>query len=324
MRCCVIISDDLNPYRNLAVEQWLVQSAAPDVVTMYLWRNRRTVVIGRHQNPFAECNLDLLNAEGGFLARRTTGGGAVFHDEGNLNFSFILPPSLYDLSRQFDVVARALKGYGLTVEFSGRNDMLCEGRKFSGNAFSKGKSGNLHHGTLLIDGDTGLMRRYLKPKEHKLLKHGVDSVRSRVVNLAELAPVTVENVVPRLIDSFESEYGAKAEALDYGSLFCRDEVEALRRRFASEEWLTAQWRDFQASSRGVFDWGEVEVALLADSATRRIVDIKIASDSLQPAAVDYACELLKGASLETPPAFDKDEYAVVVKDILSLIYEREL
>ena len=89
-----IVSNQTNPYWNIAVENYLVEHA--DAVTMYLWRNRRTVVIGQNQNPFSEVNIEALEADGGYLMRRKTGGGAVYHDDGNLNFSFVVPKALYD------------------------------------------------------------------------------------------------------------------------------------------------------------------------------------------------------------------------------------
>ena len=93
---------------------------------MYLWKNERTVVIGYNQNPYAECNVQLLLDEGGHLMRRGTGGGAVYHDLGNINFSFIADKSLYDVKKQLSVIQDALLSYGLQTEISGRNDLICE------------------------------------------------------------------------------------------------------------------------------------------------------------------------------------------------------
>ena len=132
-----IVSNQTEPYWNIAVENYLVEYA--DTVTLYLWRNRRTVVIGQNQNPYSEVNVEALEADGGYLMRRKTGGGAVYHDDGNLNFSFVIPKELYDQQRQFSVIQRAVESFGLHTELSGRNDILAEGRKFSGNAFSKGR-----------------------------------------------------------------------------------------------------------------------------------------------------------------------------------------
>ena len=98
----VVVSNQTNPYWNVAVENYLVSRKLDDTVVMYLWKNHRTVVIGQNQNPFSECNVDALLADGGYVMRRTTGGGAVYHDDGNINFSFVAPYDLYDQQKQFD------------------------------------------------------------------------------------------------------------------------------------------------------------------------------------------------------------------------------
>ena len=233
----IVISTQTNPYLNIAVENYLLSQPSDGEVTMYLWRNRRTVVIGQNQNPWAECDVERLEADGGYLMRRRTGGGAVYHDLGNLNFSFVVPYECYDLSRQFGVMQRAVASYGLTTEVSGRNDVLCGGRKFSGNAFAKGKHQRLHHGTILIRTDVEELQRYLKPKPAKLQKHGVASVQSRVVNLGELVPeITAEDLIPRMVEAFGQEYGMKAEHVDFDALAALPAVQSLRDEFADPEW----------------------------------------------------------------------------------------
>lgn len=308
-----VVSNQTNPYWNIAVENYLVEHA--EAVTMYLWRNRRTVVIGQNQNPFSEVNVEALEADGGYLMRRKTGGGAVYHDDGNLNFSFVVPKALYDQSRQFSVVQRAVESFGLHTELSGRNDMLAEGRKFSGNAFSKGRVNDLHHGTLLINGDMTDLARYLKPKPAKLQKHGVASVRSRVVNLAELNPgITAESIAPRLREAFEAEYGGVAAELAFGDLMQLPAVRTLYSQFASDEWKYGCWRSFTAERCGQFDWGGVELQLTVDDGIIR--DVQLASDALDLGALDEARRLLAGATTKQRPLSGN----AVVNDILSLVY----
>ena len=179
-------SNSLDPYLNLATEQHLMETVEEDACILFLWQNQNTVVIGKNQNAWKECRTTLLNEEGGVLARRLSGGGAVFHDLGNLNFTFLVPQAEYDLDRQFTVIKEAVNMLGLNTERSGRNDVLAEGRKFSGNAFYKNGKQAYHHGTLLVDVDMDKLGRYLNPSKAKLPAKGVDSVRSRVVNLKEL------------------------------------------------------------------------------------------------------------------------------------------
>lgn len=316
MKLQFLVSNQTNPYLNIAVENHLVSLASPDTVTMYLWKNRRTVVIGQNQNPFSECNVEVLEADGGYLMRRRTGGGAVYHDDGNINFSFIAPPTLYDQSRQFAVIQRAVGDFGIKAELSGRNDILADGRKFSGNAFSRGQHNYLHHGTLLIRGNMDDLQRYLRPKPAKLQKHGVSSVQSRVVNLGELcSDITSESIVPHLRDAFSAAYdGLPLCILDFDTVKQNDNVQRLFDEFASDEWRYGRWRTFTAQRSAQFDWGGVEVQLSIDNGV--IGDVQIASDALDLAALDEARTLLRGADIHTPPQTDHP----IVQDIVRLVY----
>lgn len=320
----IIISTQSNPYLNIAVENYLLSQPSDGDITMYLWQNRRTVVIGQNQNPYSECNVEQLEADGGFLMRRKTGGGAVFHDLGNLNFSFVVPYEMYDQTRQFSVLQKAVAQYGLQTEVSGRNDVLCQGRKFSGNAFSKGRHQRLHHGTILIRTDVEVLQKYLKVKPAKLQKHGVASVQSRVVNLSELVPeITAQNIVPHLIQAFEQEYGAPLQTIDFDQIIKEPEVQQLYSEFASTEWKYGRWQTFTAQRTAQFDWGGVELSLVVDQSRGIITAAAIASDSLYPNAISMAEKLLAGASSQQPPQLPAtaDEMdRQMINDIFSLIY----
>lgn len=323
----LIISNQTNPYLNIAVENYLLSQPSDGDIIMYLWQNRRTVVIGQNQNPYSECNVAQLEADGGFLMRRRTGGGAVFHDLGNLNFSFVVPYEMYDTIRQFAVLQRAVAAYGLETEVSGRNDVLCQGRKFSGNAFSKGKHQRLHHGTILIRTDVEQLQRYLKVKPAKLQKHGVSSVQSRVVNLSELVPeITAQNIIPNLIQAFEAEYGSPLQTIDFDTLATRSEVQELSAEFASPEWKYGRWQQFEAQRSAQFDWGEVEVDVQVDEAVGIIRSVAIASDSLFPEDIAQAERLLTAASIHEPPAIGHlpESEQQMLRDIFSLLYSTVL
>ena len=158
-----------NPWWNLAVEKYLADRIQPGDMLLYLWQNENTVVIGRNQNALRECRAQLLEEQGGYLARRTTGGGAVYHDLGNLCFTFAASPERYDLGRQMGVVREACRKFGIETRFSGRNDIITEeGFKFSGNAFSVTSQCKIQHGTLMVNVDVSRLGQYLTPSKEKM------------------------------------------------------------------------------------------------------------------------------------------------------------
>ncbi|MBR4561638.1 MAG: lipoate--protein ligase [Bacteroidales bacterium] len=319
MQLQTLISTQYDPFLNRAVEQYLTEHQEKGTVTMYLWKNQQTVVIGYNQNPYSECNVQLLLDEGGHLMRRGTGGGAVYHDLGNINFSFIADKSLYDVRKQLSVIQDALQAYGLQTEISGRNDLTCEGRKFSGNAFAKGQKNDLHHGTILIKTDGVMMQRYLIVDKAKLMKNGVKSVASRVINLSELAPeLTSENIKMPLIASFEKVYSGKAPMLDFDTLINNIEVQTIREHIASDDFLFGRWRQFKTTKKAQFSWGNVDIALHIDEAKAIITEAQIASDCLEPETIRQAEHLLQGSSTKTMPMYDSD--SEIIHDIIHLIY----
>lgn len=228
------ITDSTEPYENIALEEYLLTHVEPGQCILYLWQNRNTVVIGRNQNAWGECRVRELEEAGGFLARRLSGGGAVYHDMGNLNFTFLVRQEDYDVDRQLSVIQEAVRAFGLDAQKTGRNDVTVDGRKFSGNAFYKTGPFCYHHGTLLVNVDTAQMSRYLQVSKAKLASKGVASVRSRVVNLSELAPeITVQSLTDSLLKSLAQVYGLPAREL---SMPEQSVLQPRRDFFASWAW----------------------------------------------------------------------------------------
>ncbi len=258
-----------DPHYNLAVEQRLLETLQPGECILYLWQNQRTVVIGRNQNPWKECRVTLLEEEGGTLARRLSGGGAVFHDLGNLNFTFLLPTEDYDPEKQTRVILTACRSLGIPAELSGRNDLTAEGRKFSGSAFYHNRGRSYHHGTLLVDVDMERMGRYLAPSPAKLAAKGVDSVRARVVNLSALQPdITVPALKEAMTAAFGRVYGPAAEPVPPERLD-GDAIEVLLRRNRSGEWRCGPRLPFSFSCQGRWPWGELRLELAAENGVVR-------------------------------------------------------
>lgn len=181
-----IINNSNNPRFNLALEEYALNQLFPGKELVIIWQNEPTVVIGRNQNTIEEINEPYIQEKAINVVRRLSGGGAVYHDLGNLNFTFIVP-SHKDVVSNFEKftepVLAALQSLGVPAEFSGRNDLTIEGKKFSGNAQYWSKDRLLHHGTLLFDSDLSIVQEALRVQRDKLVSKGVKSVRSRVTNI---------------------------------------------------------------------------------------------------------------------------------------------
>ena len=255
----VLITQSTDPWRNLALEEYLLDSVTPGSCTLYLWQNRRTVVLGRNQNADNECALPLLLSDGGKAARRLSGGGAVYHDLGNLNFTFLLPSEDFDTDRQNQVLITALRQFGIQAEQSGRNDLTADGRKFSGQAFYRTGGRSYHHGTLMVDVDRDQMARYLNVSPLKLKAKGVSSVRSRVINLIDLNPsLTVPDLRQALVAAFEDTFGLNAHVMPEAEIDERQLAPYIK-KFSSPEWIYRESHPAQYSRQARFFWGTVRL-----------------------------------------------------------------
>ena len=185
-----IKNSSTNPYYNMAFDEYCLESLSIDEPVFFLWQNRPAVIVGFNQEVNTEVNLDYLKENGIDLVRRVTGGGAVYHDLGNLNYTIVGRSE--DLERDYpeyaSIMAKALQSLGVPATLSGRNDILVEGRKVSGFAKRVCKNRLMVHGTLMYNVDVDVLTKVLNPSNTKLQSKGIASVRSRVANLCEYLP----------------------------------------------------------------------------------------------------------------------------------------
>ena len=260
----VFETDSLDPYHNLAMEEYLLDTLPYDSALLYLWQNERTVVIGRNQSSENEVNVERLEADGGHLARRLSGGGAVYHDTGNLNFTFIVNKKDFDRPRQDQVIIEALNQLSIHAEVNGRNDLVINGCKFSGHAYYHGSKNSYHHGTIMVDVNNDDLARYLNVSRKKLVSKNVESVRSRVINLKDVREdITLEELKTALKNSFEKTYGLSAEKVSESDLD-DERISELQMKFASPEWKYDKREQYDFSKEQRFKWGMVEVRYSLD------------------------------------------------------------
>ena len=194
-----LLNNSTDPYFNMALDEFCLENIVLDEPYFYLWRNRPSVIIGLNQNAYSEVNLGYLNANGITLARRVTGGGAVYHDLQNLNYTIVAPLPCHPERCPEPVEGRsegatpapivyALRQLGVPAELTGRNDIFVEGRKVSGYARRVSKRQEIIHGTLMYDVDLDTLTHVLDTPESKLNAKGIGSVKSRVANLKDYLP----------------------------------------------------------------------------------------------------------------------------------------
>ncbi len=224
-----------DPGINLATEEYLLRlNEELGSAILYLWQNEDTVVIGRNQNAYNECNVEYARRNDIKIVRRLTGGGAVYHDLGNLNYSMILPLALHDIARSTGVIINALKSLGIEAKATGRNDICINDRKISGNAYYSNDLAGLHHGTVLYRADSERMEAVLNVSEKKLAGHGIESVRSRVCDIVSIKPdISLEDICLALRVSFKEVYGIE-DLNDLDIPF--EEISVLAELYGKREW----------------------------------------------------------------------------------------
>ena len=286
-----------DPCWNLAVEQYVLEHKTQGDWLM-LWQNRNTVVVGCNQNTLEEIDPDFVRQHGITVVRRMTGGGAVYHDLGNLNYSFITDlgdSAALSIRRFTEPVCRALAALGVTAETSGRNDILVDGKKVSGVAQRIYGGRILHHGTLLFDSDSAMIAGSLRADPSKFASKSTKSVRSRVGNLREYLPEGADMagfwaalLGELAADGFERQTLTEEELAQVRKL--------AEEKYRSREWTYGRAPDCSFKNRRRFAGGTLEVRMEAHAG--RIREIAFLGDYMAADANDALCAALRGVPAE--------------------------
>jgi lipoate-protein ligase A len=295
-----------DPYYNLAFEEYCFKQLDPMEQYVLLWQNERSVIVGRFQNTLAEINADYVKRHGVHVVRRMTGGGAVYHDLGNLNFTFIQNRQSEQIDfRPFtEPVVKALAEMGITAEISGRNDLTIGGKKFSGNAQYHEKNRTMHHGTLLFAADLDAVEAALQVKQDKYASKGVKSVRSRVTNIREHLerPLTLAQFRDTLLEHLFAYQGEPVR-----EYHLRDEDLAAIARLCNSKYRTWEWNygqspQFNVRNNGRFACGGLEVCLQVDKGI--IKECKIYGDYFSNEEPTEFEQKMSGVKYESEAVYD--------------------
>lgn len=270
--------NNTNPYYNHAAEQYVLQNF--DDECFMLWRNNPCILIGKNQNALAEINMDYIKEKNITVVRRLTGGGAVFNDLGNINFTFIAK-NTEDVASNFRKftapLLKALQSLGVNAEFSGRNDLVIAGKKFSGNAQYYHKNKVLHHGTLLFSSSMSDLSKALKVNPLKLKDKGVKSVASRVTNISEhlKTHMTVLEFKDYIIDFVMKIYG-EIDLYEFNEEDLKEINKIMNERFSNWDWNFGQSPKYTHNKQKRFKGGTLEISF--DVKQGCIEDLKFYGD----------------------------------------------
>jgi lipoate-protein ligase A len=289
----ILIDNENNhdPRINLALEEYIVRNFEPEQDYLLFYVNQPSIIIGKHQNTVEEINAQYVQDNGVIVVRRISGGGAVYHDFGNLNFSFL---TRYDIKKvnnfiQFvQPIVDALKLLGVPAEMTGRNDIVAEGRKISGNAQFSTTKKMFSHGTLLFDADIESVVNALNVSGDKITSKGIQSVRSRVANIKEFLtqPLDLQGFKQKLLASI---FVGKAEIPTYR--LSKEEWDAVhtlsREKYQTWEWNYGRSPEFNIQKKNRFDFGQIDARI--DVKDGYMTNIKFFGDFLshgEPAEIE--------------------------------------
>lgn len=294
-----IENTSVNPYFNLACEEYCLKNLDINETIVMLWRDDNAIIVGRHQNTVEEINHEFVAANNIKVVRRITGGGAVYHDLGNLNFTFIVNEGKIDSSdmKKYSLpVVNALKEMGIDAELSGRNDITIEGKKISGTAQAVHRNKLLYHGTLLFNSDMSVLSSALNVTLDKIESKGIKSVRSRVTNIKDYLKrdIDILEFKKLLLENFFAEEGFKEYHLSDEDILKIRELE--KDKYSTWEWNYGESPKCSLKSSKRFPGGKIEVYLNIENGM--ITGCKFYGDFLSVTSVDKVEEVLTGIRYE--------------------------
>lgn len=292
-------SESRNPYFNLAMEEYVFEKMDKAEQYFMLWQNENTIVVGKNQNVAEEINQQFVDENDINVVRRLSGGGAVYHDSGNLNYTFIVDQQdIQDFN--FSVFAKsvihALDRFGVKAEFTGRNDLTIEGRKFCGTAQYVKDGRIMHHGCIMVDSNTANVSKALKPKEAKFESKSTKSVKSRITTINDCSreKITVEDFKK----AFREEIFGSEEVSRH--VFTAEEMAEIRKlseeKYETWEWNYGRYPEYNFRKEKAFDFGLVDVGAVVRNGI--IADIRISGDFFGNGDISELEERMKGRKLD--------------------------
>ncbi|KAF9095661.1 Biotin/lipoate A/B protein ligase [Mortierella sp. AD031] len=273
------ISKISDPWTNLAFEEWLFRNSDPSTYILFLYRNSKSVIVGRNQNPFKECNLRLMARDGIPFVRRKSGGGTVYHDTGNTNYSIMMPREVFDRRTNVELICRALHELDIPASVNERHDIVVDGKKIS-----------YHHGTMLIDTDLSSLGQYLKVDRSSLVTKGVASVRSPVTRLRESSftidhlsfceATRTEFLKRYAFDTWRQNLEGEPVVVDAEMIEGMEGVKAMRDEMKTWEWMYGQTPEFSYRLEKTFPWGTVNVTIKSKEGLITEVDMDSMDQSI--------------------------------------------
>ncbi|HFZ6515832.1 TPA: lipoate--protein ligase, partial [Streptococcus agalactiae] len=291
-----IVNTSNDPAYNVALEAYAFQKLTDIDEIFILWINEPAIIIGRHQNTIQEINKEFIDKNGIHVVRRLSGGGAVYHDLNNLNYTIIsnnTQEAAFDFQTFSKPVIDTLAKLGVKAEFTGRNDLEINGQKFAGNAQAYYKGRMMHHGCLLFDVDMSVLGQALKVSKDKIESKGIKSVRARVTNIVDHLSdkITVQEFSDAILAQMKEEYPEMDEyVLSDAEL---SEIQAMRdNQFATWDWTYGKAPEYTIE-RGVrYPAGKITTYANVENST--IKSVKIFGDFFGVKPVDDIEKMLEG------------------------------